>query len=205
MNWNEHQNSATLNPYEKIMAVAEKEPRKMTYGEYLAWPSEQRWELIDGELFDMTPAPTFKHQTIVLNFAIALKQVLKQKPCTIGIAPTDIVFSEYDVVQPDVFVVCARARITDENIEGAPELIVEVLSPSTAIKDRREKKNLYERFNVLEYILVYPDLAIVERYSLSDGKYTMPESFNWDEEMELRIFDNIMIKLWEVFGKEIKA
>jgi Uma2 family endonuclease len=86
--------------------------------------------------------------------------------------PTDVVLSDHDVVQPDVFVVCDERKISDQNIRGAPDLVVEVLSPATAGKDRWEKKHLYERAGVLEYILVDPDGQYVERFVLGeDGRF----------------------------------
>ncbi|MEA3415917.1 MAG: Uma2 family endonuclease [Thermodesulfobacteriota bacterium] len=75
----------------------------------------------------------------------------KRVECFVGIAPTDVVFSEHDVVQPDVFVVCDQKKITEANIQSSPDLIMEVLSPATSLKDKREKKNLYEKYGVKEY------------------------------------------------------
>ena len=179
--------------------LPQKSAQLFTYQDYLTWQDDQRWEIIDGVVYAMSPAPKIKHQNIVSNFHIQLK-TNPRNPCYTGIAPTDVVFDEYNVVQPDVFVVCDKKKITEDNIQGAPDLIIEVTSPSTLLKDKREKKNLYERFKVKEYILVYPEGEIVERFYLKDNKYSTPEVFNWDETLHLYTLD-IEIKLWEIFEK----
>ena len=125
--------------------------------------------MIDGQAYNMTPAPSFKHQKIVFNFASLLRDALKGNPCVTGIAPTDVVFAEHDVVQPDVFVVCDEKKITEANIQSSPDLIIEVLSPATALKDKRDKKNLYEKYGVKEYIIVDPVAQYVERFLLDEG------------------------------------
>ena len=112
------------------MPLTQKAGKRFTYADYSAWPDEERWGLIDGEAYNMTPAPAFKHQKIVFNFASLLKNALKGNPCVAGIAPTDVVFSDHDVVQPDVFVVCDEKKITEANIQSSPDLIIEVLSPA---------------------------------------------------------------------------
>lgn len=166
------------------MPIAFKKDTKYTYSDYLSWNNDERWEIIDGMAYNMSPAPKVKHQNIVSNFHIALKTSPDNK-CYTGIAPTDVVFDEYNVVQPDVFVVCDRSKILNTHIQGAPELIIEVTSPATEVKDRREKKSLYERFRVLEYIIVFAEEEYLERYVLKDGKYTVPEIYNRDETIKL--------------------
>ncbi len=174
--------------------------KKYTYQDYLNWPDEGRWEIIDGKVYDMSPSPTKKHQKIVGNIYFYLRGKLKDKRCDVYSAPMDVVFDNYNVVQPDVFIVCEKNKNTDYVFE-VPELIVEVVSKNSEIKDKREKLILYERFGVKEYIIVYPEREYVERYVLKDGKYTAPEIFNWDETFKLKTFD-IEIPLWEIFEKE---
>ena len=111
--------------------------KKFTRTDYLAWPEDERWEIIDGEAYCMTPAPSIRHQDIVINLATQLKQKLGGGPCRTFVAPTDVVLSGYDVVQPDILVVCDKKKITDANVQGAPDLIIEVLSPYTSLKDKR--------------------------------------------------------------------
>ena len=149
-----------------------KEKEIFTYNDYLTWPDEERWEIIDGIAYAMSPAPKPYHQRISHTISGLFFVALTGKPCRTYAAPTDVVFSEKDVVQPDVFVVCDPKKITDDNIQGAPDLIIEILSPSTADKDRTVKKDLYARNGVKEYLIVDPHYQCVYRYILgSDGKY----------------------------------
>lgn len=178
-----------------------KAQEKCTVEEYMTWNDGQRWELIDGMIYDMTPAPNIKHQTILLNLTRILDNYLQGKSCSLFFAPTDVVLSEYDVVQPDLLVVCDRAKITEKNIQGAPDLIIEVLSPSTAKKDHWEKKNLYERSGVKEYLLVDPEGQFVERFRWgADGLFGRSEIFGARETLPLHTLDGLSIPLWEIFG-----
>ncbi len=186
--------------------LARKFEEKYTYQDYITWDDDERWEIIEGEVYNMSPAPTIKHQTISGNFYYNLKHSYsnkgeKKNKCRIFEAPTDVVFDDLNVVQPDIFIVCDKNKITEKNIQGAPELVIEIISPSTELKDKREKFYLYEKFGVKEYIIVYPEREYIERYILKRGKYGAPEIFNWDETLKLRTFD-IEIPLWEVFEKE---
>ncbi len=185
---------------EVFMAVPALKNEGFTYQDYQDWPETERWEIIKGIPFNMSPAPLIRHQNIVLNTAFALKNELG-KECRTFIAPTDVVLDEENVVQPDVFAVCDRSIITEKNIQGVPLLIIEVLSPSTSVKDRRDKKRLYEKFGVQEYIIIMPEYHTVERYVLTKGKYASPDIFNWDEELPLFSFD-LKIPLWEIFEKD---
>lgn len=136
------------------MPLALETHRKFTYRDYLTRPDEERWELIDGKPYDMTPALTTTHQIPVGNVFRILSVETRDRSCRCSVAPTDVVLSETDVVQPDVFVVCDPRKITEAHVYGAPDLVTEVVSPSTGLKDRREKKDLYEKYGVREYLLV---------------------------------------------------
>ena len=184
-------------------STAQKGKAKFTYADYKTWPDDERWEVIDGEAYAMTPAPTTRHQDVSGNIFSIFKDFFRGKSCKPFYAPTDVVFDEENVVQPDLLVVCDKSKITGANIQGAPDLVVEVLSPSTSLKDKREKKALYERFGVREYLLVYPEDAHVERYSLAEGKYAVSDLLNWDERLRLTAFPELEINLWEIFEKEL--
>ena len=186
------------------MPIAEKVNEKLKYQDYLGWPDDERWEIIDGVAYNMTPAPRVIHQSIVGKLDRVLWKKVEENGRTLFIAPTDVIFDEYNVVQPDIFMVCDKAKITDDNIKGAPDLIIEVTSPSTFLKDKRDKKGLYEKFGVKEYIIVYPDEEIVDRLYLEDNKYSAPDVFNWDETMRIKSI-GMDVNLWEIFGKEIKG
>lgn len=178
---------------------------RYTYQDYLAWSDDKRWELIDGRAHDMTPAPTFRHQRVAGSFYYILRNALQGKRCVPGIAPTDIVLSEHDVVQPDVFVVCDEQKITEQIIRGAPDLVIEVASPSTARKDRWEKKRIYESFGVREYILIDPAAQFAERFLLEgNGRFDRGEVFGPQEVLTLQSIEGVEVPLWEVFevGRE---
>ena len=185
------------------MPLVKKLNDRYTYHDYLNWPEDERWEIIEGVAYNMSPAPKVKHQKISGNIFFELKsQIRKNKlRCDIYEAPTDVVLDEYNVVQPDIFIVCDKNKITEDNIKGSPDLIIEIVSKATAYKDTKIKKDLYERFGVKEYILIYPELEIAERFLLKRGKYGVPERFNWDEVLKLKTFE-IEINLWDIFEKK---
>jgi len=175
---------------------------KFTYQEYQAWPDNERWEIIDGEAYAMTPAPNIAHQRITRNLSRIVFNHFRTLPCEPFAAPTDVVLDDTNIVQPDLFIVCDRNKITDANICGVPDLVMEVVSPASRLKDKREKKNLYERFGVREYLLVYPEDELVERYHLFEGRY-VSDVFGWDEKLQLLTFPELVIDLLEVFDKEL--
>ncbi|MBN2326514.1 MAG: Uma2 family endonuclease, partial [Candidatus Omnitrophica bacterium] len=96
-----------------------KSREKYTVHDYMTWPDEERWEIIDGVAYDMSPAPNILHQTISVNLILIIGNALHGKTCRGFTARTDVVLSEHDVVQPDVFVVCDPNKITEKNIQGA--------------------------------------------------------------------------------------
>ncbi|RKO66882.1 Uma2 family endonuclease [Desulfofundulus salinus] len=182
------------------MPATTKASRRYTYADYLKWPGDERWELIDGQAYNMTPSPSTVHQKIVGRFYARLERLLSGTPCEPFVAPTDVVLSEYDVVQPDVLVVCEQARVTEANVQGPPEVIVEVLSTHSALRDKREKKALYERFGVKEYLIVDPLGRYVERYYLGeDGTYGKPEIFGPQDTLPLKAIQGIEVPLREIF------
>jgi Uma2 family endonuclease len=187
-----------------MSTTALKKDKKYTYDDYKNWQDDERWEIIDGDAYLMSPAPKIKHQRISGNlfFNIKNQMIEKKNICDLFEAPTDVVFDDFNIVQPDIFIVCDKDKVTEDNIKGAPDLIIEIVSKSTELKDRREKKALYEKFGVKEYIIVFPEIEYIERYTLRDGKYGAPEIFNWDETLKLQTFD-IEIDLWEIFEKEL--
>lgn len=180
----------------------EKNPQMFSWNDYKKWPEDERWQIIDGQAYCMTAAPNIKHQKVTGNLYASIRERLKGKPCTTFIAPTDVVFDDYNIVQPDVLVVCDKSRITDANIQGAPDLVIEVISPSNSFMDKKQKLELYERFAVPEYLLVDPVGDLVERYFLVDGKYGRAEIFPWNEELQLLSLPGMQISLWEIFERD---
>lgn len=184
--------------------TAKKPGNGFTYKDYSSWPNDERWEIIDGEAYLMTPAPLVRHQKISMYLSTQFANFLKGTGCQPFHAPTDVVFDDRNIVQPDLLLICDKSKITDKNIQGAPDLIVEILSPSTALKDKREKKALYERFGVREYLSVYPAEELVERFAITDeGRFSTEEVFGWNETLPLAIFPELILNLWELFDKQL--
>jgi Uma2 family endonuclease len=174
---------------------------RYTVADYMSWDDGERWELIDGVAYNMSPAPTIKHHDMGMNFYSQLRNRLQGKPCKPFAAAVDVVLSEQDVVQPDVFVVCDPAKITPKNIQGAPDFVVEILSPSTSRKDLREKKALYERAGVAEYLVLDPLELYAQLFHLGpEGRYTAGEIYGPDESLSLQIVGGEALDLREVFA-----
>ena len=159
--------------------VAQETLQKFTYADYLIAPDDARYELIDGELI-MSPSPNRLHQSASLNLSVDLGFLARRT--VIGYvfaAPFDVVLSDTDVVQPDImFVSNARAHIiTDDNIRGAPDLVVEILSPSTAERDRTFKRDLYARHGVKEYWMVDTELRLIRQLLLDGDEFRLAGVF----------------------------
>ncbi len=183
------------------MSVLRKKNRRFTYDDYATWPNDERWELIDGQAYDMSPTPNTKHQMVIGEFFGIIREKLFGHRCRPFIAPTDVVFSDYDVVQPDVLVVCDPKKITEANIQGPPDLVIEAISPYTSLKDRREKTALYEKYAVKEYVIVYPAEEYVEifRWERSRRKFSTPVIFDRTQSIRLVSIGGIEITLDDVF------
>lgn len=154
-----------------------------TLEDWKSW--EGRWELIDGVAFDMTPAPGTEHQRISsdlhTSIALALKEAEKIHgvgECQLFHAPTDV-YLGLDVVQPDLLVVCDLAKISPRGIEGAPDLVVEILSPGTAGKDVTRKWWIYEAAGIPEYLIVDPGERIGRLLRLEGGHYQDAARVEW--------------------------
>ncbi len=191
------------------MVLPKVKNEKFTYADYRAWDENQRWEIIDGFAYDMNPAPNTKHQTILMNLLSGFYNYLKGKPCKVFPAPFDVRFSKIgakdeeveNVVQPDISVICNPVRLDEKGANGAPDLIVEILSPSTSKKDMGIKSFLYQRFGVREYWIVDPASDSVLVYLLDDtGKFDTFEYISTDI-VRVSIFPDLEINLSEVFEK----
>ena len=136
----------------------------------LAYQEEFREELIGGKAVAMSPRPMYNHNHIAFNIAVLFSNYLRGKPCTVIPDGTDLYLTEEDRFVPDVMVVCDRDKIRRDGVHGAPDLVVEVLSPSTMRNDRMHKKEVYQACGVREYWLVDPENRTIEQYLLQDGK-----------------------------------
>jgi Uma2 family endonuclease len=158
------------------MPVSPNRDRRLTYDDFVQFPDDGlRHEIIDGEHY-VTPSPNLRHQELVGRLYLALGSFLEDRPerGRVFLSPFDVVFSFHDIVEPDlVFVAPDQLDIlTDKNIQGAPALVVEILSKSTRKRDETIKRRLYERTGVREYWLVNADRSIVVVYRrTADGSF----------------------------------
>lgn len=187
------------------MALALRDEDLHTYGEYLTWPDDLRYELIDGVAYCMAPpAPTLEHQDFAGEIYRQIANALQGKPCRAFVAPLDVRLPKADeadervntVVQPDVLVVCQPGKLDRHGVRGAPDLAVEVLSPSTASHDHLRKRRVYERAGVREYWLVHPTDRIVTVYRLVNGEYGKPDMFDMAEATPVGVLPGVAI-IWE--------
>ena len=176
-----------------------------TYEECMSLPEGDpyRYELIDGEFF-MTPSPTPRHQEISGNLFGIVWNFLRANPVgKVFSAPCDVVFSQKppQVVVPDLVYVSKEHSdiVTGKNIQGAPNLLVEILSEGTATRDRRQKLSLYERFGLPEYWIVDPETETVLVFRLEVGKYPDPREFRKEDRLETPVLPGLSIPLSEVF------
>ncbi len=190
----------------------EKENIRFNYKLYQTWPEDERWELIEGDAYNMSPAPNSKHQIISGDFFGNIWQFLKDKPCKVFSAPFDVRLSEMDnpedldietVVQPDIVVVCDNKKIDKKGCLGAPDIVVEILSASTGYKDETSKLALYEKYGVREYWIVNPDAEYIMIYRLKDNKYEKPEYLKKDDILTSIVLEGLTIKLKDIFLKRI--
>ncbi len=181
--------------------------RKYTYADYLTWPEGERWEIIDGEAFPTygptaMSAPTLGHQRLAIRIVAALENYLRNKLCEVFISPVDVVFEESDdtrtVVQPDILVVCDPNKVREKNIVGAPDIVVEILSPSTSVKDWTKKMRLYEREGVREYWIVSPGDKVIYQSILKEGAY---ETIAWEDgEMQSEALEDFILNIETLFA-----
>ena len=186
----------------------DKQKHRFTYADYCTWPEENRYELIDGVLYDMTPAPSRLHAAISVELVVAFKNFLRGKPCEVYNAPFDIRFpkgSEPDdeietVVQPDILVVCDEKKLDDKGCRGAPDLIIEILSPSTASKDCIKKKALYEKHGVKEFWIVDPTNRLVTIHTLQpDHLFGKPIIYGEGDTVKVGLFPGLEVDLGKIF------
>ncbi|XSG83916.1 MAG: Uma2 family endonuclease [Methylohalobius sp. ZOD2] len=171
------------------MPLAEAES-KLTYADYLTWPDDERWELIEGVPYSMAPAPTRRHQEMVGEIYRQFANQLEDRRCRVYVAPFDVRLSAPDaadseidtVLQPDVSVFCDPDRLDDRGAKGAPDLVVEVLSPATAAKDLTVKREVYSRHGVREYWVLEPvDRVLMIWQRQGDSQSSGGETFGAPE------------------------
>jgi Uma2 family endonuclease len=181
-----------------------------SYADYLNWEIDKRLELIGGKIFKMSPAPGAYHQEIS---AIVLSEIfafLKNKPCKVYAAPFDVRFPRRSldgdkdidtVLQPDISVICDQHKIDKRGCIGAPDIVVEILSPGNSRKELKYKYEVYEEFGVREYWIIQPEEKLFSQYILDEnGKFQAPRVLTATEIITSNVLPGFSLTLQEVFG-----
>lgn len=182
-----------------------------TYADYLKWDGDERFEIINGNVV-MMAGPSIEHQNILGQIYRQFAAFLDDKPCNVVMAPFDVRLFEKDsdkpenidtVVQPDIFVVCDKNKIDKHGIKGAPDLVIEILSPSTQGHDCFVKLNLYQQAGVREYWIVDPESKTVKVLTLDDeGIYHISKAYKPADTVKVNILNGCTIDLSKVFPEE---
>lgn len=179
-----------------------------TYADYLKWTIDERVELIKGKIFRMTPAPNRFHQQVSIALSSRLWTFLQGRECQVFSAPFDVrlpVKSRNDkdiftVVQPDICVVCDAEKLDDRGCIGAPDIVVEILSPSNNKKELKNKYEVYEEAGVLEYWIVSPQDRSFLIYTLTDGKYVPSRLMTEGDVVRSSVLPGFSLNLDDLFG-----
>jgi len=179
-----------------------------TYADYLKWTFDERLELIKGKIFKMSPAPGSGHQSISGALFYELYKHLKGKSCKVFSAPFDVRLTRRSVddkdiitvVQPDICVICDQKKIDDKGCIGAPDLVVEILSPGNNKKELKNKYEVYEEAGVLEYWIIQPVEKTFFKYTLTEGLYQSSRMLTIGDEVTTGILPGFVLNLDELFA-----
>lgn len=174
---------------------------KFTYEDYRNAPEDKRYELIDGDLL-LIPSPKTYHQKISIRLVTLIWECISTR--SLGeflCAPFDVVLSNFDVLQPDIlFVSNERIHIvTEDNVQGGPDLVIEILSPGTEERDRTFKRSLYARHGVREMWMVSPEAKTVEIYRLTQQGLELSETYSQNDVLTTPLIEGLHLNLSEVF------
>ena len=179
------------------------EDKRCTYADYELWDDDVRYELIDGVAYMMS-APSIEHQSILGELYRQLANFLKGKSCRVFAAPCDVCLTglgdeDDTVVQPDILIVCDESKLDKKRCNGAPDMTIEILSPSTIRHDLFTKLIKYQKAGVREYWVVDPEDKVVNVYTLENGRYVVTP-YESDDVIAVHILDGCNIELSEVFN-----
>lgn len=184
--------------------------KKYTYGDYLTWPDDQRWEIIEGVPYQLAP-PLRIHQEIVGELFRQISNFLVDKPCRVYTAPFGVRLPKGNegndneietILEPDITVVCDQSKLDVKGCKGAPDLVIEVISLSSAKADRVLKFNFYEKSGVKEYWVVQPEEKTVMVFVRGDDhRYGRPEVYSEEDQVAVGIFQDLTIDLKTVFNR----
>ena len=184
--------------------------KKYSYADYLTWMFQERLELFKGVVYKMSPAPSMYHQKVSRDLTIILGNKLKNSFCNIFVAPFDVRLLSsknskidndiYTVVQPDLCVICDQSKLDARGAIGAPELMIEILSPGNSKKEMRYKYDLYQEAGVLEYWIINPENKTILIYVLKEGIFVGQHPLIEDDKIESVLFPQLDFKLEEIFN-----
>jgi Uma2 family endonuclease len=192
------------------MGFALHKDERYTVEQYLTWPEDgPRYELLEGIPYELNAA-TVEHQELIGGLHYALEHAQRERikngggdgvSCSILFAPVDVILSDITVVQPDLIVVCNRAMVVNGRVRGAPDLVVEVLSPSTGSRDIKQKRRLYQMAGVPQYLVIFPAYRCAELYNLdADGCYAAPDMLDAGDTLAVQVAPDFNLTLSDIFG-----
>ena len=178
-----------------------------TAADYLQWKLQEMVELIRGKIVKMSPAPSSNHQRISIKLSRIFDRHFDDKKCEAFSAPFDVYLVNIgedckktkNIVEPDLCVICDPDKIKSFGCVGAPDLVIEIISPSTSKNDQKDKYELYEEYGVKEYWIVFPETKSVMVFQLVNGKYIASRPFTEIEKIMSRLFPELEVNLAEVF------
>ena len=188
------------------MAVP-KERERYSYADCLTWDEKDRIEIIDGEAYMMSP-PNLAHQRISRKLSRQIDEFLDGKTCELFYAPFGVRLFEKDgdrpedvdtLVEPDLSVICDKNKLDDAGCKGAPDFIIEIMSPSNRRHDKVTKLNLYQRAGVREYWIVSPEMQTIEVFLLEDGFLKPKEFYGRDDQAKVTVLEGCQVDLSKVF------
>ena len=184
--------------------------KSYTYADYLKWTFDERLELIKGKIFKMSPAPGSDHQLISSTVSNEIYNYLKGKPCKVFAAPFDVrlirrSIDDKDiitVVQPDICIICDLKKIDKKGCIGAPEIVIEILSPGNNKKELKNKYEVYEEAGVLEYWIINPETKDLLQYKLTDSRFQALRPLTIGDVITTQILPSFTLSLDEIFKDE---
>ena len=182
--------------------------KSYTYADYLTWKFDEFVELIKGQVMRPMAGPSRQHQEYTGNIFGEIRQYLKGKSCRVYVSPFDVRLTTagangdqqiQTVVQPDICVVCDPAKLDDRGCVGAPDWIIEIVSPGNTARDTKIKFDLYEESGVREYWIVYPGVKTVAAYLLKDGQYKLSAEYAEPGPVPVQVLPGLALEWAEIF------
>lgn len=183
--------------------------KQYTYADYLTWHFKERVELIKGWIHKMSPAPLDKHQRIASSLYLEIGNYFKRRGCQVRFAPYDVRLLDskkstedaqiFTVVQPDICIICDPAKIDRRGCIGAPDWIIEILSPGNSKTEMHDKYQLYQENKVREYWIVQPEHENILQFALSVENYQLVKMYSGDEIISPVLFPELKISLTDIF------